>query len=85
MGPWQAVRETATVMQEFTQRGGVRPFGVSLLMAGYDSNGRGRTPLPSRQILVTTSLFRSTASRHRTGFFLSTTIRRAPRRSLGEH
>ena len=35
----QLVRETATVMQEFTQRGGVRPFGVSLLMAGYDSNG----------------------------------------------
>lgn len=35
----QLVRETATVMQEFTQRGGVRPFGVSLLVAGYDSNG----------------------------------------------
>ena len=35
----QLVRETATVMQEFTQRGGVRPFGVSLLFAGYDSNG----------------------------------------------
>ena len=27
----QLVRETATVMQEFTQRGGVRPFGVSPL------------------------------------------------------
>ena len=35
----QLVRETATVMQEFTQRGGVRPFGVSLLVAGFDSNG----------------------------------------------
>lgn len=35
----QLVRETATVMQEFTQSGGVRPFGVSLLMAGYDENG----------------------------------------------
>lgn len=35
----QLVRHTATVMQEFTQRGGVRPFGVSLLMAGYDANG----------------------------------------------
>ncbi|KAK9830517.1 hypothetical protein WJX72_012173 [[Myrmecia] bisecta] len=35
----QLVRETAAVMQEFTQSGGVRPFGVSLLMAGYDENG----------------------------------------------
>ncbi|CAI5952540.1 unnamed protein product [Closterium sp. NIES-65] len=35
----QLVRETAAVMQEFTQSGGVRPFGVSLLMAGYDSQG----------------------------------------------
>ena len=62
----QLVRETATVMQEFTrtlfllyivlafvskselslmihcilaESGGVRPFGVSLMMAGYDENG----------------------------------------------
>jgi len=35
----QLVRETATTMQEFTQQGGVRPFGVSLLMAGYDDRG----------------------------------------------
>lgn len=35
----QLVRETAVVMQEFTQSGGVRPFGVSLLMAGFDDNG----------------------------------------------
>lgn len=35
----QLVRETASVMQEFTQSGGVRPFGVSLLVAGYDENG----------------------------------------------
>ncbi|KAK9808539.1 hypothetical protein WJX73_006377 [Symbiochloris irregularis] len=35
----QLCRETAAVMQEFTQSGGVRPFGVSLLMAGYDENG----------------------------------------------
>ena len=33
------VRELATVMQEFTQQGGVRPFGVSLLLAGFDHNG----------------------------------------------
>ncbi len=35
----QLCRETAAVMQEFTQRGGVRPFGVSLLMAGWDVAG----------------------------------------------
>jgi 20S proteasome subunit alpha 2 len=32
-------REVAAVMQEFTQSGGVRPFGVSLLLAGYDADG----------------------------------------------
>lgn len=35
----QLVKEVAGVMQEFTQSGGVRPFGVSLLIAGYDDNG----------------------------------------------
>ncbi|CAL5335378.1 unnamed protein product [Camellia sinensis] len=35
----QLVRETAGVMQEFTQSGGVRPFGVSLLVAGFDDKG----------------------------------------------
>jgi len=35
----QLVREMASVMQEFTQSGGVRPFGVSLLLAGYDDDG----------------------------------------------
>eukprot|EP00249_Psilotum_nudum_P006699 c19985_g1_i3 orf=111-818(+) len=35
----QLVRETASIMQEFTQSGGVRPFGVSLLVAGFDDNG----------------------------------------------
>ncbi|KAJ3091429.1 Proteasome subunit alpha type-2 [Quaeritorhiza haematococci] len=33
------VKEVASIMQEFTQSGGVRPFGVSLLIAGYDENG----------------------------------------------
>jgi len=35
----QLTRGVAHVMQEFTQQGGVRPFGVSLLIAGYDHNG----------------------------------------------
>lgn len=35
----QICRETAGVCQEFTQQGGVRPFGVSLMMAGVDDNG----------------------------------------------
>merc|ERR1712039_964397 len=33
------VREHAAVMQEFTQSGGVRPFGVSLMIGGYDDAG----------------------------------------------
>lgn len=32
----QIVRESALLMQEYTQSGGVRPFGVSCLVAGYD-------------------------------------------------
>lgn len=32
-------KEVAKVMQEFTQQGGVRPFGVSLLIAGFDHKG----------------------------------------------
>lgn len=35
----QTVRELAGVMQEYTQSGGVRPFGVSLLIAGVDDEG----------------------------------------------
>eukprot|EP00700_Malawimonas_jakobiformis_P003840 EC726766.1.p1 GENE.EC726766.1~~EC726766.1.p1 ORF type:complete len:233 (+),score=53.21 EC726766.1:25-723(+) len=35
----QLVRELASIMQEFTQSGGVRPFGVSLLVAGADEQG----------------------------------------------
>jgi 20S proteasome subunit alpha 2 len=36
----QLVRAIASVYQEFTQSGGVRPFGCSLLVAGADVNGR---------------------------------------------
>ena len=35
----QLVRAIASIMQEFTQSGGVRPFGVSLLVAGFDDDG----------------------------------------------
>jgi len=35
----QVVRESALLMQEYTQSGGVRPFGVSCLVAGYDDDG----------------------------------------------
>ncbi|KNC49249.1 proteasome subunit alpha type-2 [Thecamonas trahens ATCC 50062] len=35
----ETVRELASVMQEYTQSGGVRPFGVSLLVAGCDETG----------------------------------------------
>lgn len=34
----QLVQRVANVMQEYTQSGGVRPFGVSLLMAGWDED-----------------------------------------------
>lgn len=32
-------RQVASTMQQFTQGGGVRPFGVSLLLCGFDENG----------------------------------------------
>ncbi len=35
----QLVRELARIAQEFTQSGGVRPFGISILIAGVDDDG----------------------------------------------
>lgn len=35
----EVVKETAKLCQEYTQAGGVRPFGASILAAGYDDNG----------------------------------------------
>ena len=35
-------RYVARTQQEYTQRGGVRPFGVSNLIVGFDSNGSPR-------------------------------------------
>merc|ERR1712232_1341855 len=34
----QVVKTTASVMQEYTQSGGVRPFGISLLVAGLEAD-----------------------------------------------
>ena len=33
------VQDTASVMQEYTQSGGVRPFGICAAVAGYDDEG----------------------------------------------
>uniref|UniRef100_A0A7S2KZ24 Proteasome alpha-type subunits domain-containing protein n=1 Tax=Leptocylindrus danicus TaxID=163516 RepID=A0A7S2KZ24_9STRA len=39
-------KHAASVMQEYTQSGGVRPFGVSLLVAGLDYEEDGSTMVP---------------------------------------
>ena len=49
----QLVRHVANVMQEFTQSGGVRPFGISLLVAGYDSTGPHLFQVPAVPCCVT--------------------------------
>uniref|UniRef100_A0A0N5AGF9 Proteasome subunit alpha type n=1 Tax=Syphacia muris TaxID=451379 RepID=A0A0N5AGF9_9BILA len=41
----QLVTQLASVMQEYTQSGGVRPFGVSLLIAGWDTGTECQRPL----------------------------------------
>merc|ERR1712126_766868 len=38
----QLVQRLAALMQEYTQSGGVRPFGVSLLICGWDENDDGK-------------------------------------------
>ena len=35
----QLVREIAAIAQDYTQSGGVRPFGISILVAGVDHDG----------------------------------------------
>jgi len=48
----QLVREIASIMQEFTQSGGVRPFGISLLVAGYDDLGPQLYQVCDNHVLV---------------------------------
>jgi len=38
----QLTQKVALVMQEYTQSGGVRPFGVSLLICGWDVDDQGK-------------------------------------------
>lgn len=44
ISPSMLVQQVAAMMQEYTQSGGVRPFGVSLLIAGW--NLSDKTPHP---------------------------------------
>jgi 20S proteasome subunit alpha 2 len=45
MGVQALCRETSELIQEKTQSGGYRPFGVSVLVAGYDDEGPHLTQL----------------------------------------
>ena len=45
MGVQTLCRETSELIQEKTQAGGYRPFGVSVLVAGYDEDGPHLTQL----------------------------------------
>ena len=36
MTPFMLCQNMAGLFQEYTQSGGVRPFGLGLIMAGYD-------------------------------------------------
>ena len=42
MSVTEMVKSSASLMQSYTQSGGVRPFGCSVLYAGLDSNGDPR-------------------------------------------
>lgn len=62
----QLTKRLASLMQEYTQSGGVRPFGVSLLVIGLDY---GRPVLfqcdPSVFIFIKGCLFRMARYRNR--------------------
>ena len=34
--PFMLCKQTAELLQEYTQSGGVRPFGIGMIVAGYD-------------------------------------------------
>ena len=40
--PFMLCKQTAELFQEYTQSGGVRPFGVGLLVAGWDEKAGGQ-------------------------------------------